>query len=328
MTVIERVLVRIGVARGNWVKPAPYSIGAPWTREDQLFLAQHAQFRADGVLADYGFLAPGIPYLLQPEAKSAVVMHDLFSSRSAHFERIGAKDSVAELDLESELKLLSQADAVVAIQAAEAALVRAHLPAHHVILAPMAVEPAPEPQPGSGDKVLFVGSKTAPNIDGIQWFFDEIWPIIRTECPNAELDVAGSVCEAVLSSPEGVNLLGFVGNLDDLYRAAAVVVSPLRAGSGLKVKLIEALGRGKAIVATPVTVEGVEEVTSSAVVIASDAAQIGASVVRLLKDVKIRQSYCSAALQVAVQHFSPAACYTDLVEFFREPRATLAPERG
>ena len=66
-------------------------------------------------------------------------------------------------------------------------------------------------------------------------------------------------------------MLGRIDDLTPLYANAAVVISPLRGGSGLKIKLIEALGQGKAIVVTTTTLQGVADVIGSAVIVADDA---------------------------------------------------------
>jgi succinoglycan biosynthesis protein ExoO len=289
---------------------------------------RHADLDADGIVADYAFLTPSIPYVLQPHAPAAVIMHDLFSSRGTQFAAIGGKDSVAALTLQSELDLLDKADGVVAIQSTEAALVQSHLPHKQVIVAPMAVETVPSPQPGLPNQLLFVGSSNAPNIDGIQWFLAEIWPRIRAEAPEAVLRVAGRVCSSIKKVPEGVNLLGFVDDLDTLYQDAAVVISPLRTGSGLKVKLVEALGYGKAVVATPATLQGVEEAVSSAVPATDDPAGFAYHVLELLRDERLRAKRCAETLKVAERHFSAAACYTGLVEFFASTSNVPSPTRG
>ena len=180
LTMAEKLGQRVGLLGRSRVKRAPYAVAVPWTRKDQLFVAQHAPPRATHlVIADYAFVAPGIPFAMQPSAHSLVVMHDLFSSRAGRFEALNAADSVASLDEARELALLGEADAVVAIQANEARFVeeRAGGP---VILAPMAASAVEAPQPGDDRTVLFVGSNTAPNVLGLRWFLDEVWPQVHS----------------------------------------------------------------------------------------------------------------------------------------------------
>jgi succinoglycan biosynthesis protein ExoO len=306
---------RLGIAAGQLNKPAPYAVSQPWTRQDLLFVAQHARTQADVVIADYAFLTDGIPYVLRPDALSLVVMHDLFSSRSAQFNRLGAADSVAAIEQQAEMALLARADAVVAIQAAEACTVRRCLPGQHVIVAPIAITPVAEPQPGIGSTVLFVGSNTAPNIFGLRWFLEAIWPLVRAGVPDATLQVVGSVCGTVRPPSDGVQLLGSVRDLAAIYQQSAVVISPLQAGSGLKIKLIEALSRGKAVVATSVTLQGVEQDIGGAVSVADDAAEFAAAVIALLTDEVLRMARATAALELARMKFSSMACYAELLAF-------------
>ncbi len=321
-TVAARGLSRFGLRLDRLDQQAPYAIGEAWQRDDMLFVAQHTPRPADIVVADYAFLTEGIPYTLSARAASAVVMHDLFSSRGEQFDRLGTPDSVLGIDRTSEMALLGKANIVVAIQETEASIVRSHLPDRHVVTAPMAVRPVQWPQPGSEPVVLFVGSNTAPNIVGLKWFVDSVWPKIQSDVPQARLRVAGSVRAGVADPPDGVALLGVVPDLDEEYSRAAVVVSPLLAGSGLKIKLIEALGHGKAIVATTVTMQGVEALAGDAVEVADDADEFSAAVVALLRDRERRAARAAAALTIARRHFSPTACYDGLLRLLLSERAS------
>ena len=103
-------------------------------------------------------------------------MHDLFSSRPAQYGPLGADQTAGLVDKETEMAMLGRAGAVIAIQADEAAEVRRRLPGTRVLLAPMATIPIAAPQAGTGSDLLFIGSNTSPNVDGLRWFFDEVWP--------------------------------------------------------------------------------------------------------------------------------------------------------
>lgn len=322
--VLDAGLRRFGLGLGRLAARAPYAVALPWCREDQLFVAAHAPRLADAVLVDYCFLTDAIPYALRPRSASAVVMHELFSSRTEQFRRLGAEDSVATIPQDAEMAMLGRAGAVIAIQAEEGRLVRQALPGRQVILAPMAATTVPAPQPGTGNTLLFVGSNTAPNLQALRWFAEAIWPRIRAAVPSARLSVAGTVCHAIGPVPAGFWLLGLVPDLAPLYADAAVVVSPLRTGSGLKVKLVEALAQGKAIVATTFTVQGVEAAVTPAVAVCNEAPDFAAEVIGLLGDDARRLARCEAALAVAHAHFSAAACYGAFADFLAGPREGVA----
>jgi glycosyltransferase involved in cell wall biosynthesis len=314
VAVLDKILVNSGILARPLSSRAPYSIAQPLTRKDQLFIARHAPRRSDFLIADYCFLTEALPYALRPDAKSAVIMHDLFSSRNSQFSALQSMDSVADLSEFDECEKLAAADCILAIQPDEAAIVTAHLPHHQVMVVQMAARPVAEPVPGNDDTVLFVGSGAAPNVDGVRWFVERCWPLIRAQRPNALFHVAGTVSQTFGAPPEGVLYLGQMRDLSPLYSRAGVVVSPLRVGSGLKIKLIEALKMGKAVVATSVTLQGVADRLTDAVHRADDADAFAAAVVSLLNDTNARISLANRGLDVLARHFSPEQCYGPFVE--------------
>ncbi len=300
--------------------PAPYAIGLPLTAADHAFVARHAPPGSHAVIADYAFLTPLIASVRAPAAVGVTVMHDLFSARPAQFARVGGCDSTLAIGEVAEMALLGQAGCVIAIQPAEAALVASRLPGVRVLTAPMAVLPVAAAQPGRTG-VLFVGGGSAPNVDGIGWFLAEIWPTVRQALPGAELTIIGDAGRAVTPAA-GVIVAGRVPSLTQAYAQAAVVISPLRTGSGLKIKLVEALGHGKAIVCTTATVQGVEDLTRGAAIVADEATVFASGVIALLQDPALRARYAEAALRTAHAHFSAAACYGAVLAMLQEGRAS------
>lgn len=311
--VLARAARRLG-ARGGWAadRPAPYAIALPWTDRDHRFVALHAPARVDVVLADYVFCAEGFADLAGSRP-SAIVMHDLFHLRDG-----GTRDSVVALDRDQELRLLMRADAIIAIQAEEADFVTRHVPSAKAILAPIAVGAVPTAQPGDANRLLFVGSNTAPNVVGLQWFLAEVWPQVRAVRPQMTLDIVGSVNRAFAGAkPDGVCFHGRVDDLGPLYASAGVVISPLTFGSGLKIKLVEALAHGKAVVATAVTLQGVADICAGAVLCADEAADFTASILLLCTDNHARHELAAAALEVARNHFSSEVCHAPFIGWLK-----------
>ncbi len=304
--IAQRLLVRFHVGLGGVERKAPHAIAVPLTDADRLFISDRIG-RSAFILADYVFLNEAVPFALQPRAANAVVMHDLFS-------RQDASGTVVLLDHAMEMSLLDLADTVIAIQAEEEEVVRRHLPAKHTILAPMAVSPVTEAEPGDDGRILFVGSNTVPNLDGIRWFLAHVWDGVLKLCPQAVLEIAGTCCGSLADLPANVTLLGRVDDLDDAYRRAGIVISPLRLGSGLKIKLIEAIGHGKAVVATTTTLQGVHDAVSPAVMHADSVADFTDALVGSLYDRAKRLRLGRQALAVAAARFSATACYRDLLD--------------
>jgi succinoglycan biosynthesis protein ExoO len=323
-----KALSRLG-APSAWLnaKPAPYASAAPWTDQDRLFVAQHAR-GAEILVADYAWQTEGFACALTPGARTAIVMHDLFHRRAALFHQEDAADSVASLSRDEEVRLLARADAIFAIQGAEAAEVSRLLPGSDVVLVPMTAQPRQDPQPGSDGQLLFVGSNTAPNVLGLTWFFERIWPRVRQAASGAELLVAGNVSRALGPPPPGVVYLGVVDSLAPLYARAAVVISLLTTGSGLKIKLIEALAEGKACVVTPVTLQGVEQEVGAAVACEDQPDDFAAAVIALLADPAARTALGARALSAIQGGFSPQRAHADLTAWLARRPGRTAPELG
>ena len=307
VAVVDRLLGRLNLSLGTLARKAPHAIAVPFTDADRLFIASRTE-RPSLIIADYAFLTDAIPFAMSPQARSAVVMHDLFSAQKT-------ENRPVMIDRDREFELLGAADVVLAIQREEADVVAAHQGADRVIVVPMAVKQVGAPQPGDGRTVMFVGSNTLPNVDAVEWLLAEIWPKVVKGCRRARLVVVGGVCQAVRSHGSEVHFLGRVEDLGDLYRDAAVIVSPLRSGSGLKVKLVEALGHGKAMVGTSVTFQGVEHLAGTAALRTDDADTFANLILKLLDDENERTAQGDRALVAAAREFSPVKSREQFLRF-------------
>jgi succinoglycan biosynthesis protein ExoO len=310
--VFDRLLYRTGLISRPLFLAAPYAIAQALTRSDQLFVARAAPSLADILIADYCFLTEAYPFALRPDAQRLVIMHDLFSSRSSQFANLNTSDSVVSLPFKEEIQLLSKADTIIAIQPNEAAVLQRELPYRDIIVAPIAAIPVEKPQVGTSEIVLFVGSSAAPNVDGIRWFIEACWPMICKRRPSAMLYIVGSVCDALAGIPTNTKRLNVVKDIDDLYTQSAVVISPLRAGSGLKVKFIEGLSKGKAMVVTTTTTQGVADILSGCALVEDSASAFASSVIDLLGDVRKREELGRRGILAISRHFSPDKAYSGI----------------
>lgn len=311
---------RLGL-RGAWTRdrPRPYAIAEPWSEEDRAWLRRTSSEAGgwDMVIADYAFQAEAFAALGTARSRSAIVMHDLFHARAG--SGAGAnRDSVALVSREEELTMLARAGTVIAIQQEEADFLREYLPRVRVVLAPTAFAPSQGVQPGDPLRLLFVGSRTAPNTDGLAWFCEKVWPQLRAASPGTRLDVVGTVgVDFAGRVPEGVELHGLVPDLAPFYDRAGIVISPLRFGSGLKIKLVEALARGKPMVVTGVTLQGVAHSCGPAVLQADEAESFAAAILVLQRDAALRQELSAQALATVERHFAPAAAHRALREWLQ-----------
>lgn len=143
----------------------------------------------------------------------------------------------------------------------------------------------PGNMPPESLQMVFVGQMGwFPNRDGIEWFLAEILPRILAERPDARFVVVGKTGSLVI--PEGlranVELAGFVDDVRKPVLESAVYVVPLRAGSGTRLKVLEAMALGKAIVTTRIGAEGIELEPGRDALFADDADGFARCVLRLM----------------------------------------------
>jgi glycosyltransferase involved in cell wall biosynthesis len=148
------------------------------------------------------------------------------------------------------------------------------------------------------------------NVRGLQEFLRFAWPAIRQEVPEAELVVAGAVSEGVRGL-SGVNALGRVDDLAELYRSARVVINPAHAGTGLKIKTLEALSQLRPIVTWPTGVEGLPDALRELCDVVHDWYEFGPRVVSRLRTERT-EAFSPAERALIVIHISPDAVYRDL----------------
>jgi len=113
------------------------------------------------------------------------------------------------------------------------------------------------------EALLFVGTLTwEANVDGLLWFLDEIYPHVLKSHPNLRFYIVGKNPDQRLVSKtkkyDSIELTGFVEDLEPYFKKARIFVIPLRFGSGIKVKLLNAMYRGIPIVTTPIGTEGLD----------------------------------------------------------------------
>jgi glycosyltransferase involved in cell wall biosynthesis len=137
------------------------------------------------------------------------------------------------------------------------------------------------------DNVLFFGTLNyGPNRDGIKWFCQDVWPMIRRTKPDVELEIVGidpPPDVMALGELPGVKVTGFVPDIRQKLWSAALSIAPLRWGGGTRLKIIEALAAGCPVVSTSAGVEGLDLEDGEEILVADTADTFAQAVVDLLQ---------------------------------------------
>ena len=154
----------------------------------------------------------------------------------------------------------------------------------------------------SGPLVVFTGSMDwAPNIDGVEFFCQEIWPQVLAKVPAARFRIVGRDPQPRVKAlaSEDVEVTGTVPSIVDHLREAAVFVVPLRIGGGTRIKIYEGMAMGKATVSTTIGAEGLDVQHGRDILLEDSPAGFASAIVTLLRDEPVRRRYEAAAAATA-----------------------------
>jgi polysaccharide biosynthesis protein PslH len=210
-----------------------------------------------------------------------------------------------------ELQLAQTVDALTVVSSAEADLLRRDCPQAPIHAVPNGVD-LDYFQPGTSDAIatepecVFVGALDyRPNIDGVIWFCQEVWPQIVSRFPTANLVIVGRNPVAQirnLGTRSGVEIVADVPDVRPYLRRATIVIVPLRIARGIQNKVLEALAFAKPVIASPQALEGVSLVSGKQVIQAETSRQWVAAVSKLLVDVHERRRLSAAGRMFVSEH--------------------------
>jgi len=159
----------------------------------------------------------------------------------------------------------------------------------------------PDPPPDR-ENVLYVGNyQNLPNVDALEYFVLDVWPLLKLDRPDAKLSVVGAnPSDRVFrfDGKDGITVVGPVDDLRDAYHGHRVMVAPIRAGSGTRLKILEAFAAGIPVVSTTLAAEGIDTEHERDLLIADDAVAFAKAVARVLDDDELATSMAESAAQL------------------------------
>ncbi len=240
------------------------------------------------------FWAAGYAGLLRPRAGKLVL--DLHNVESAYFDSLAATAQGAEGWLWRhfarcartwEARLWPEFDVVLTTSEED----RARVEHPCVAVAPNTIPWRELPREAAGESIVFSGNWAyTPNRQGLDWFLAAVWPRLRAARPGLTLRLVGKEPQYI---PRGVAGVEVVGAVEDAVREIAksrVAVVPLLAGSGTRLKIVEAFAAGVAVVSTRLGAEGI----GGPVAVADSPVAFAAEVLRLLADEPARRDLAQA----------------------------------
>lgn len=260
--------------------------------------------RYDFGVAEHFWCAPYIDQLENCCETTILDLHNIESvlhDRCAHLAGVSGRAAgtglvraghrrFAAASRKLEADLLPRFSVVLATSKEDAALAGQIAPQARTAVYPNSLPWVEIPPSAELPRVVFSANfEYHPNIDAVGFLVREIWPLVRSRCPGVRLRLVGrgdSFIRHLLppGKDTGIEVTGPVPDARAEIAQAQIVVAPLRAGSGTRIKILEAWAAARCVVATPLAAEGLEGQSGVDIALATGALAFASEVVRLLGD--------------------------------------------
>jgi len=250
-------------------------------------------------------LVPVVPVVLRQQNVESLLLRRLARLRRAPLSWLLRREAARLADLEK--RACRTAHVVAAISAVDAGRLRELAPGASVTSLPVpfaATAPAAgAPLAGDPPLVALGSFDWAPNRDGVSWFLRTVWPGLHRQVPNAVLHLAGPGSDTLVSPHcPAVVCHGVVPSTGELLDPRGIVLVPLRAGSGVRVRILEAWAAEIPVVTTPVGGEGLVAGDGDGAALAETAQSFVAAVAALAADASLRSRLVARGRERLADH--------------------------
>jgi glycosyltransferase involved in cell wall biosynthesis len=225
---------------------------------------------------------------------------------------------------DDELAACRRADAILTTSDVDRATLAPDVGATPIRVVPNGVDTTfftPGPAGNGRPRLVFTGAiDYQPNTDAVLHFCAEIWPRVRRAAPEATLAIVGKdPPPAVLAlAGEGVTVTGTVPDVRPWMQSATAFVVPLRTGGGTRLKILEALASGRAVVSTSLGCEGLEVTPGRDILVADEPAAFADAVLRCVGDPALRARLGAAGRALVEERYRWEAIGANLADFYQE----------
>jgi GT2 family glycosyltransferase/glycosyltransferase involved in cell wall biosynthesis len=300
-------------------------------------LIERTGSRYDAVMICRHYIARPLVNLVRRHAPQArlwfdtVDLHYLREERLAALEHSPQIAATAAQTRVQELGVIRDSDITFVVSPVEQGILAREAPGSRIEILSNIHEPL-EQTPGHAERegLLFVGGfQHPPNVDAVHWFVREVWPLVRARLPELQVRIVGSKMPENLRelAGNGVEVLGFVQDIDPLLASSRISIAPLRYGAGVKGKVNQAMSHGLPVVATSMAVEGMDLIEGAHVLVGDTPEDFAQAVLRLYNDPGLWQRLVEGGKANVRQVFSREVVRQTLHRLLTAPAAAGADPR-
>ena len=175
--------------------------------------------------------------------------------------------------------------------------------------------------------ICFIGSLDwKPNLESLDWFLQNVWPIVYAQNKEVKFKIAGRKMPAYIKDLKlpNIEILGEVDSSNDFMTNNGILIVPLRSGSGIRIKIIEAMSLGRPIISTTIGAEGIDVESGTHLLLADSENDFAYAILTLLKDEKLCRELAFKAKKLAYEKYSSDKIMQRLLGFYTQLKAGTA----
>ena len=220
------------------------------------------KFKFDYVVINYITLSK--LFIKHWDFKKVMLSHDVFSYKT---QRLNVDSFWYNITPNDEAKGLRRCDTILAMQDKEANYFD-YLYPHSTIKTTYCYNEIVKHSLTNNSNILFFSGKSQLNINGILFFIKDIWPLVVSKYPSAQLIIGGNICESLKDiTDKHIKMIGRIDDETNFYSMGDIVINPIYQGTGIKIKTFESLAHGRVTIVHPHSAEGIFDIQNCPILI-------------------------------------------------------------
>lgn len=254
--------------------------------------------------------------------RSHNIEHHLWEQKAQHEKNPFRKkylQILAKQLKQFELKSFSLADGIISISSSDSNFIKQSGVKTKLITVLVGIKKK-EFQENSSNTIYHIGAMDwQPNVEGINWFLENVWPLVLDKKTTAELHLAGrNMQKEKYKNHKNVIVYGEVESSEKFAADKGIMIIPVHEGSGIRIKLAEAMMMSKAIVSTSIGASGIENLSSNEILIVDDSKEFANQIINLIENANLKNHLRKQAHHFALQHFEQETCSKKIIDFYTE----------
>ena len=159
-----------------------------------------------------------------------------------------------------------------------------------------------------------------PNVEAVDWFIQDVWPQLRTLDNQLEFYVAGKGMSDAYKAQQidGVHMIGEVDSAPEFIKDKAITVVPLKSGSGIRLKILEAMSAGKVVISTTIGAQGIAYTDGENILIADTPNEFVKAFERVKTDDALYHRLKTNARKLIENQYSNQSVVDRLLDFYKQ----------